>query len=146
MDQEIEGGGTFQSSRREQDTSYPPAPTIFENRPEAPYRRSAEYPESTRAEDSRYGTHYLDSRERERESAKAEPERAAEPEKAAESNPTVLVFRDGREQEITNYAIMGKTLFVLSGERMKIPVSELDLDATIAANDKRGIDFRVPKN
>ena len=37
------------------------------------------------------------------------------------SEPTVLVFRDGHKQEVENYAIMGPTLFVLSGRHRASP-------------------------
>jgi hypothetical protein len=58
---------------------------------------------------------------------------------------TVLVFKDGHHQEVTNYAIVGSTLFDLTGGRSrKIPLSELDLMATAKQNDDRGIDFQVP--
>ena len=62
-----------------------------------------------------------------------------------EAEPTVLVFRDGHREEIANYAIMGSTLFVLSGPRARIPVAELDIPATERVNQNRGIDFKVPK-
>ena len=58
--------------------------------------------------------------------------------------PTVLVFRDGHKQEVSNYAIMGSTLFVLSGQRTRIPVAELDVPATVEINQNRGVNFRVP--
>jgi hypothetical protein len=58
---------------------------------------------------------------------------------------TVLVFRDGHEQEVENYAIVGDTLWDLTGDRRhRIALSDLDLDATVKANDDRGIDFAVP--
>jgi hypothetical protein len=59
--------------------------------------------------------------------------------------PTVLVFRDQRKLEIRNYAIVGQTLWNFGSPRTeKIPLSELDLAATIKANDDRGLSFRVP--
>ena len=61
------------------------------------------------------------------------------------AEPTVLVFRDGHREEIANYAIMGSTLFVLSGPRARIPVAELDVRATERVNQDRGVDFKVPK-
>ena len=61
------------------------------------------------------------------------------------AEPTVLVFRDGHREEIANYAIMGSTLFVLSGPRARIPVAELDIPATERVNQDRGVDFKVPK-
>jgi hypothetical protein len=58
---------------------------------------------------------------------------------------TVLVFKDGHQLEVANYAIVGSTLFDLTeGHRRKIPLSELDLMATAKQNDDRGIDFQVP--
>jgi len=62
-----------------------------------------------------------------------------------DAEPTVLVFRDGHRQEIANYAIMGSTLFVLSGPRARIPVAELDIPATERVNQDRGVDFKIPK-
>jgi hypothetical protein len=59
--------------------------------------------------------------------------------------PTVLVFRDQRKLEIRNYAIVGQTLWNFGSPRtQKIPLSDLDLAATIKANDDRGLSFRVP--
>jgi hypothetical protein len=61
------------------------------------------------------------------------------------AEPTVLVFRDGHRQEIANYAIMGSTVFVLSGPRARIPIAELDVPATVRVNADKGIEFNVPK-
>ena len=60
------------------------------------------------------------------------------------SEPTVLVFRDGHKQEVENYAIMGSTLFVLSGRRARIPIAELDVPETIRQNQSRGLEFHIP--
>ncbi len=58
---------------------------------------------------------------------------------------TVLVFKDGHQVEIDNYAIVGATLYDLSQDRRwKIGLSELDLPATIKENDNRGLDFQLP--
>jgi len=58
---------------------------------------------------------------------------------------TVLVFRDQRKQEVQNYAIVGQTLWIFSPERtQKVPLADVDIDATQKANDARGVDFRVP--
>ena len=57
--------------------------------------------------------------------------------------PIVLVFRDGRRQEIQNYAVVGQTLWVLDENKStKIPLSELDLDAIQREN--RGRSVRIP--
>ncbi len=59
---------------------------------------------------------------------------------------TVLVFRDKHSEEIQNYAIVGKTLWVFTELRArKIPVADLNVPATTKANEDRGIDFRLPK-
>lgn len=81
------------------------------------------------------------------QSARGPQEQAAtkmpEPEELA---PTILVYRDNRREEVKNYAIVGDTLYAfLPHERKKIPLSDLDLPATIKVNDERGVDFRVPR-
>ncbi len=58
---------------------------------------------------------------------------------------TALVFRDKHVEEVRNYAISGGTLWVLSeSAAKKIPLAQLDLDATVKMNDDRGVDFQVP--
>lgn len=57
---------------------------------------------------------------------------------------TVLVFRDGHKEEVQNYAIVGQTLWnFIPQHRQKIPLSDLDLQATAKANEERGVDFHV---
>jgi len=56
-----------------------------------------------------------------------------------------LVFRDGHQQQITDYAIMGSSLFDLSkGGTRKIPLDTLDIPATQKINEERGIIFNLP--
>jgi hypothetical protein len=58
---------------------------------------------------------------------------------------TVLVFRDKHKQEVENYAIVGDTLWNFAPQQtVKIPLSELDIPATIKANQDRGVTFSVP--
>ncbi|MGA6985974.1 MAG: hypothetical protein WBZ01_07975 [Terriglobales bacterium] len=58
---------------------------------------------------------------------------------------TALVFRDKHVEEVRNYAISGGTLWVLNeSAAKKIPLAQLDLDATVKMNDDRGVDFQVP--
>ncbi|HUK26315.1 MAG TPA: hypothetical protein VLV49_17165 [Terriglobales bacterium] len=75
----------------------------------------------------------------------AEPAPAPPP---AENQPmTLLVFKDGRQLEVQNYAIVGSELYDLTPERRhKIALADLDLAATAKANDERGIDFELPAN
>ena len=79
--------------------------------------------------------------------ARSSPQGADPPEsKAAAIMPaTVLVFRDQHQQEVENYAIVGQTLWNVSAQRkQKIPLADLDLQATVKANDDRGVSFKVP--
>ena len=64
---------------------------------------------------------------------------------ASDQPQTVLVFKDGHQLEVANYAIVGSTLFDLTeGRHHKIALGELDLTATAKQNDDRGIDFQLP--
>lgn len=69
---------------------------------------------------------------------------AAAPAEVKPGEPTLLVFRNGHKQEVTNYAIMGETLYVFDQGRKKIALADLDIPATVKANDDRGMEFRVP--
>ncbi|HEU5453021.1 MAG TPA: hypothetical protein VFU76_13595 [Terriglobales bacterium] len=82
------------------------------------------------------------------------PEPAAEapapkqaPEPVQLGPPTILVFRDGHQQEVQNYAIVGKTLYDLGTfVAHKIPLADLDLPQTIKVNEDRGVDFTLPNS
>ncbi|MGB8967782.1 MAG: hypothetical protein WCC16_03165, partial [Candidatus Sulfotelmatobacter sp.] len=51
-------------------------------------------------------------------------------------DPTVLVFKDGHQLEIGNYAIVNQTLYDLTpGHPHKIALADLDLPATQKVND-----------
>ena len=59
---------------------------------------------------------------------------------------TELVFRDKHTQEVQNYAIVGQTFWIFDGQQTKrVSLSELDVPATIKANDARGVDFQLPR-
>jgi len=83
-------------------------------------------------------------------SASSQPESAPPPQQpeaapAADQPETVLVFKDGHQFEVENYAIVGNTLYDLTeGRRHRIPLSDLDLGATTKQNGDRGIDFQLP--
>ena len=73
----------------------------------------------------------------------ATPSSAAAPETMLP--PTVLVYRDQHKEEVSNYAIVGQTLWSFSAQRTKkIPLADLDMAATQKANDDRGLTFNVP--
>ena len=77
--------------------------------------------------------------------AAAAPVFAEPPEPVAAQPATVLIFKDGHKSEVQNYAIVGGTLFDFTdGRSHKIVLADLDLPATLKANDDRGVDFRLP--
>lgn len=72
-----------------------------------------------------------------------QPQAAAEP--VADQPSTVLVFKDGHQVEIANYAIVGPTLYDLTdGRTKKVQLADLDLPATVKENDNRGVEFQLP--
>jgi hypothetical protein len=75
----------------------------------------------------------------------SKPASAAAPQPVQEQQSTVLVFRNGKRLEVSNYAIVGDQLVNLSGGGpRKIALSDLDLNATSLVNDDRAVDFRLP--
>ncbi len=68
----------------------------------------------------------------------------------SELPPAVLVFRDGHQEEVAKYTIVGtmisvKTDYWKTGSwTRKIPISELNLVATLQANHERGANFSLP--
>jgi hypothetical protein len=75
-----------------------------------------------------------------RQAPKPSPRSAVE-----QAPPTVLVFRDGHRNEVQNYGIVGQTLWIFTEQHArKVPLSDLDLPATNAANEQRGIEFALP--
>ncbi len=60
-------------------------------------------------------------------------------------DPTLLIFRSGRHQEVNSYAIMGDALYIFDQGRKKVALADLDIPATVKANDDRGVEFRLPQ-
>jgi len=112
----------------------PPALTIFERRPgyRAPQPESADQPApaSNATSGGSGGSNY-----------QGQQISATTPEPT-----TILVFQDGHQVEIGNYAIVGDTLYNLSAPYVahKILLAQLDLDATVKANEDRGYEFHLP--
>jgi hypothetical protein len=109
---------------------YRGGPTIFDRRGSGEeYRR----PQAREEEDYRT------------RSADVPTDQQAAAEKPAQQPPTVLVYKDGHQTEVVNYAIVGETLYELNdGRAKKVALAELDLSATEKQNDERGVDFRLP--
>lgn len=73
--------------------------------------------------------------------ADAGADSAVEPPQA----PTTLVFKDGHQLAVNNYAIVNQTLYDLTpGHARKIALADLDLPATEKQNDDRGVVFELP--
>ena len=62
------------------------------------------------------------------------------------ASTVILIYKDGRPPEqIQNYLATRSTLTVLDGGRHReIPLSELNIPATVSANHQTGVDFNLP--
>jgi hypothetical protein len=73
----------------------------------------------------------------------------AEP-RTTEAPPTLFVFRDGHQEESSDYSIISGVIYArgnywTSGSWSKqIPLAQLDLPSTVKANQDRGAPFRLP--
>jgi hypothetical protein len=70
--------------------------------------------------------------------------------RAATRAPAALVFRDGHEQEVSNYTIVNRVMYVGSDYwssgawQQRIQMADLDIPATLKLNRDRGIKFILP--
>ena len=87
--------------------------------------------------------------------AMREEQRSRETRKTEEAKPAprddgpnaTLVFLDGHQLSVRNYAIADGTLWVLDEHKAtKIPISKLDVPATEQINAKNGVEIHLPKN
>jgi hypothetical protein len=92
-----------------------------------------------------------DKRDQEKKQAEqdAELKQAAEPKKSELSNPpedpAIFIFKDGSRKELSNFAVMGGSLYDLSeGKVFKVPLTSIDREATLAANAKQGREIQLP--
>ena len=62
------------------------------------------------------------------------------------ASTVILIYKDGRPPEqIQNYLATRSTLTILDGgRRREIPLSELNIPATMSANHQTGVDFQLP--
>lgn len=109
------------------DAEEPPAYTVFERRPTSAENLSAAPIDESRV----YHPHMTQP---------AETEPSKEP-------PIVIVYKDGHQRDVQNYAIVGQYLYDISGfTSQKIALADLDLKATSKANEERGSEFYLPSN
>ena len=71
---------------------------------------------------------------------------ASQPAESVEDQPqTVLVFKDGHQLEVQNYAIVGDTLYDMTpGHPRRVALAQLNVPATQQQNEDRGLSFDVP--
>jgi hypothetical protein len=73
------------------------------------------------------------------------PDTYSNPDPAPPQAPTILIFKDGHQLEVANYAIVNQTLYDLTpGHPRRIALADLDLPATEKQNDDHGIVFQLP--
>ena len=82
----------------------------------------------------------------------ATPPRADATLKAPELAPAVLIYRDGRHEEVSDYAIIGAVMYA-RGDcwhdgycRKNIQLSDLNISATLQANQDNGVKFALPSS
>jgi hypothetical protein len=69
----------------------------------------------------------------------------AQPAPKDDSPNAILVFRDGLQLPVRNYAIAKDMVWVLDKPSQKIPIAKLDLPATQQVNEKNGLEIHLPK-
>jgi len=80
----------------------------------------------------------------------AAPGRKSPVQPIRELPPAVLVFRDGRQENVSSYTIIGKVLYTnadywtTGSWTKKIQLADLDLPATLKLNQERGANFVLP--
>jgi hypothetical protein len=87
----------------------------------------------------------MQERDRQIASANQPPSRGYAPSMQELPLSTTLVFRDGHQLEIHNYAIVGSTVWIFNERTAKkVALGDLDLEATKRVNADRGIMFVLP--
>jgi len=73
-------------------------------------------------------------------------------EQPRELPPATLVFRDGHQEQVSSYTIVKDTIYTKSDYwasgswGKKIQISDLNIPATLKANQERGVNFSFPSN
>ncbi len=66
---------------------------------------------------------------------------------AREQPPALFVLQNGQRIESKSYVLSDKNVTVDVGQqRRTIPLSDLNLDETVAANRQRGLDLSIPRD
>jgi hypothetical protein len=119
------------------DPDYQGGPTVFDRRGSGPY--SYIPPGSGSGSGSPTGSNPGEGLEQDPPTADSSPDPEPPP------DPTTLVFKDGHQLEVENYAIVNQTLYDLTpGHPRRIALADLDLGATQKQNDDHGVAFDLP--
>jgi len=128
-------------------------PTVFEHRGarrhpvEEAYSRGYEEgraaAEDTRSDHREEHGAKRSEQHTEKQDAKSDTKADDQPAPAVEVK-TVLVYKDKHKEEIANFAIVGDSLYDFTNGRRKVALADLDVPATMKANDERGVDFQLP--
>jgi hypothetical protein len=74
--------------------------------------------------------------------SQAPPDQSTAAPPAPAPPPLVLIFHDGTQLEVRDFALIGQTLWDLSSHpTRKIALGQLNLDASIRATEARGAEF-----
>ncbi len=134
----------------------PTAPPAAEAPPAPPQALLIEwqgdhYARITSAEgDGIHGQPALPDYAEESNSRSAVTARSTPVQKARDLPPAVLLFRDGRKEEVSNYTIVGTVMYSSadywsSGSwNKKIELADLDVPGTLRLNQERGVKFVLP--
>jgi hypothetical protein len=124
---------------------YYPAPAVSEPYYSEPQQAYSAPAGDQNAADLSYQMGVLSQQIQDLRQQQAQAAQQAQPAPAPMSAPVVLIFKDGRRTEIQNYAIIGQTLWVLDERNStKVPLADLDLEATQRENRSRGFRFSLP--
>jgi hypothetical protein len=122
----------------EDDPEYQGGPTVFDRRGSG---------EASYVPPSYPGPAHRQPQVAQETSAQGEVPPESDSQPAVEPPPpaTILVFKDGHQLEVDNYAIVSQTLYDLTrGHPRKIALADLDLPATQKQNEDHGVSFQLP--
>jgi hypothetical protein len=125
----------------------PAAPLIIEWQGDRYVRRTSDSASSSPTTEPDY---IADTKSQPPEKNSAHATSPSEPRTKVEPPPTTFVFRDGHQEESSDYSIISGMIYArgdywTSGSWSKqIPLAQLDLPATAKANQDRGAPFRLP--
>lgn len=130
---------------------YPGDPFYYNNYPSQPEQQPVVDEQDNGNRDLALEVQYLSDqiqamRDRDEGQAREERRNATAKQAPQDDAPNAtLIFRDGLQLSVRNYAISGDTIWVLDDHNsQKIPLAKLDVAATQKINDQNGVEFKLP--